>query len=173
MRICLLGMPGCGKSLTGKKLSEISGLSFIEIDEMIENKIKMTITDIFRTFGEDYFRNIEREIFENVIKNNNVVISTGGGLACFFDTMKLIKEKCFSVYLYLNEDILFDRLSRNNLNNRPHLSGFNNKEIKSYISKTIKQRESIYKQADLTVNADDCPENISRFIMSNVKNLKR
>ena len=66
-KICLIGMPGSGKSTIGKEIANIIGYNFIDTDKLIEVKIGMKISKIFQSKGEEYFRKIEKNIFERTI----------------------------------------------------------------------------------------------------------
>ena len=77
--IVLIGMMGSGKSSIGKILSKKLNLEFIDIDSKIEEKENMTISQIFETKGEEYFRKLEEIISINNLKLQNKVISLGGG----------------------------------------------------------------------------------------------
>ena len=96
-RICLIGMPGSGKSTIGKQLSDKLKYSFFDTDEEIEKKEKTKIKDIFLKKGEDYFRSVETDIFNDLMNKNKIVISTGGGLVIKnLDKLKI----SFNIYLY-------------------------------------------------------------------------
>lgn len=77
--IVLIGMPGCGKTTIGKMAASVLNKKFIDMDEYIENKYKITIPEIFKR-GEEYFRNIESLAAVEVSNEYDVVISTGGGV---------------------------------------------------------------------------------------------
>ena len=77
--IVFLGMMGSGKSSIGYLVSKKLNLSFIDIDNLIKKKIKMSISEVFKRKGEDYFRDIEEKITLKALKNTNEVISLGGG----------------------------------------------------------------------------------------------
>ena len=78
MRIYLIGMPGCGKSTLGKKLSEKLNYEFIDMDNYIEKNACMFIDEIFDSYGEDYFRQLETNTLHEFLSLDNVVIATGG-----------------------------------------------------------------------------------------------
>ena len=173
MRICIIGMPGCGKTKIGKRLSELTDMLFIEIDTLIERHFDLSVTDIFETHGEHRFREVEKVMLKEAMKYENAVISTGGGLPCFFDNLKVIKQNSFSVYLKLTEDLLIQRLTNTGeLKKRPLFSNLNEEEVKVYLSKTLKERDSYYKQADLILNANDTFENICNSILDNMKDFR-
>ena len=73
--LIFLGMMGAGKSSIGYLVSKKLNLVFTDIDNLIENKIGMNISDIFKNLGEKYFREIEEKITLKALKKNNNVIS--------------------------------------------------------------------------------------------------
>ena len=77
--IVLVGMPGCGKSTVGKALAKKLGRSFIDSDEAIIQKAKMSIPEFFEKFGEDAFRNLESEVIQELSAQTGIVLATGGG----------------------------------------------------------------------------------------------
>ena len=77
--IVLIGMPGCGKSTIGKLLSEKTGRTFADSDELIVSLAGKTIPEIFTEDGEDVFRNWETQALETIGKGSGQVIATGGG----------------------------------------------------------------------------------------------
>ncbi len=77
--IVLTGMPGSGKSTVGKILAKSTSREFVDTDEMIVSKMNMEITDIFKKYGEDYFRNLESECIAEASRIGGRVIATGGG----------------------------------------------------------------------------------------------
>jgi len=77
--IVLTGFMGTGKSVVGRKLSELLHMDFLDTDEEIE-KQHGSIEDIFRLHGEQFFRDCEQKISQQLSKSSNTVIATGGGL---------------------------------------------------------------------------------------------
>ena len=78
-RICIIGMPGSGKSTIGSLLSEKLQYRFIDLDHEIEIDTGLKIKEIFKNRGEDNFRKIETAMLREMIVKDNVIISTGGG----------------------------------------------------------------------------------------------
>ena len=105
LKICIIGMPGSGKSTIGRILSKKLNYKFFDTDESIENETKSKINDIFTNKGEAHFRELETRVLNKLIKINKVVISTGGGIIL---KNKIILDKCFNIYLQCDEDILID-----------------------------------------------------------------
>lgn len=77
--IVLIGMPACGKSSVGRRLSKMTGREYLDSDPLIEEKAGMTIPEIFEKFGEKHFRDIEAEVIKELSQRNGIIISTGGG----------------------------------------------------------------------------------------------
>ena len=81
--LTLTGMMGDGKTTIGKALSKHFSMEFIDIDKIIEKKLKLTIEEIFEQMGEVFFRKLEEKITLQEIEKNNRVISLGGW--CFYE----------------------------------------------------------------------------------------
>ena len=161
-RICIIGMPGSGKSTIGKQLSEKLKYSFFDTDEEIEKQEKIKIKDIFSKKGENYFRSVETAVFSKLINKNKIIISTGGGLVIKnLDKLKI----SFNIYLYCSLDILTQRASRNNL--RPLL----NEDTSSQMKNLFNERKDIYnKAADITINTTINPKNTINEILKEINN---
>ena len=90
--IIIIGMPGSGKSSIGRNLAKNLNREFIDIDKEIEKNQNMSIPNIFKNYGEQYFRNIEKEMVEKVGKLQGKVISTGGGVIIDRDNYYPLKQ---------------------------------------------------------------------------------
>lgn len=90
--IIIIGMPGSGKSSIGRNLAKNLNREFIDIDKEIEKNQNMSIANIFKNYGEQYFRNIEKEMVEKVGKLQGKVISTGGGVIIDSDNYYPLKQ---------------------------------------------------------------------------------
>lgn len=80
MNIVLTGFMATGKTAIGRAIAEISNYSFEDTDSMIVTKTGMEINDIFQKYGEQHFRDLEREAVKEAAKMDNTVIATGGGV---------------------------------------------------------------------------------------------
>ena len=160
--ICLIGMPGSGKSTIGKLLSEKLKYSFFDTDQEIEKREKNKIQNIFSIKGEDYFRSVETQVFNELVEKKKIVISTGGGL--ILNNLEKLKLS-FNIYLYCNIDVLIQRASRNNL--RPLLS----QNTPLQMTNLFNERKDIYiKIADVTINATDNQNVTITEIIKKIKN---
>lgn len=99
-RIVLLGMPCSGKSSVGKAVAERLNCRFIDMDTVIEEKVHMTIEDIFAKYGEDKFRQLEAILSKKLGESEGVVISTGGGIVTRPEAIEpLANEESYVIYL--------------------------------------------------------------------------
>jgi shikimate kinase len=151
-RIFLIGYMGSGKTTTGKRLSKKYGLDFIDLDHYIESRHFKTVSQLFQEKGEDGFREIERELLREVADFENIIISTGGGTACFFDNMELMNQKGETVYLKASAADLSEYLSTAS-KDRPLLAQKSGEELSDFISEMLQKREPFYSQAKHTVDA--------------------
>ena len=155
--IILLGYMGVGKSYIGKKLSEELKIDFFDLDNYIELSEKQSISNIFYEKGEIHFRNIENKCLDLLLKKKvNYVISTGGGTPCYSNNIELIKKNVDLKSFYLKSSItnLTNRLFSEK-ENRPLISSIDSKkELNSFISKHLFERNFFYNQADFIINID-------------------
>jgi shikimate kinase len=167
-KILLLGYMGSGKSVTGKLLAEQLGIMFYDLDELIENRLEISIPEIFRQKGEIYFRKIEHQVFHELIHNNETfVLSLGGGTPCYANNHLLLSgTNTVSVYLNASIDTLYSRLASER-NKRPLIANLNDYAFKEYIAKHLFDRSYFYNQATfrLLVN-NKKPEAIATEILN-------
>lgn len=164
MNIILTGMPACGKSTVAKILGKKLNAEVIDTDEEIERAYG-AISEIFKNFGEQKFRDIESEVIQNVCKRKNVIISTGGGSILKKENIESFKKCGKVVYLKADVKTLLSRLENNST--RPLLAGDAEKRIK----KLFAERAEIYdKTADITVPTDGLtPTEVADVILKIIK----
>lgn len=168
MKIFLLGYMGSGKSYIGKQLAESLGYLFTDLDEEIEKKENSSIPEIFEKKGEVYFRKLERQMLEDVIKSGtSLVISLGGGTPCYGDNMEIIREasNSTSFYLKLKVENLTERLFKEK-EHRPLISHLEDREkLEEFIRKHLFERGFYYNQSEHIINCDSLsPEEIIKEI---------
>jgi shikimate kinase len=153
--IFLIGMPSSGKSTLGRLLAKALNFTFVDMDERIEVKEMASIGDIFRMKGEDYFRKIESEVLKQIKPNQQFVISTGGGVPCFFDNMEFIKANGTSIFLDVPPAILAKRIMNSTTNNRPLIDkNKSENDVLQDIENRYQNRLKFYQQADLQVDGE-------------------
>lgn len=150
--LVLVGLMGAGKSAIGRRLATRLRLPFSDADAEIERAAGLTIEDIFETYGEDAFRDVERRVIARLLHEELQVISTGGGAFMDLDTRHIIAERGISLWLRADLDLLVARTARRN--NRPLLKHGNRREI---LAKLMDQRNPIYARADITIDSRDGP----------------
>ena len=149
--IFLAGFMGCGKTTLGRKLASRLGYMFIDLDHVLEAHVGMTIAEYFSAHGEAAFRELESEVLKTTPYPDNAIISTGGGLPCFFDNMQWINGHGKSIYIQLAPKILADRLEHEKVT-RPVLQNRHGDELIAFIADKLVEREVFYKQATIVAN---------------------
>ena len=151
--LILVGMMGAGKTTVGRRLAARLGRRFLDSDEEIEKAAQMTIPEIFAQRGEPEFRAGEMRVISRLLKENDLVLATGGGAFVNPETRALVKSGAVSVWLKADLDVLFERVSRRS--NRPLLK---TADPKGTLEKLIEDRYPIYAEADITVTSRDVPQ---------------
>ena len=146
--LVLTGMMGSGKSTIGKSLSDRLNTKFIDIDNIIEKKLSLSISQIFESKGEDFFRDKEREETIKALNNENIVIALGGGAFMDETIRENIKKSSFSVWLDIDIDEIFKRTKSNK--KRPLLKNIS----KENLEKLNEERKKPYLLADCKINCN-------------------
>lgn len=155
--ILLTGFSGSGKSTIGPLLANSLGYEFVDLDHAIEISAGKPITRIFAEEGEEYFRGLELQTLKELVEQNNLVISLGGGVLENDHSYALVKGCGTLVYLKSPPRALARRLC--NKTDRPLLKGENNRklsreEIEEKIKEILAKREPRYESAAITVQTD-------------------
>jgi shikimate kinase len=156
--IFLIGYSGVGKTYWGKLWSELSGLTFYDLDDMVEEQNEKTISEIFASDGEEHFRNLETAALRTFVNSKNVIVATGGGTPCFNNNISWMNKTGVTVYLQSSAVNILKRLEGEK-EKRPLIKDRKEEELLFYISEKIKERETFYKQATIILNIDDLPQN--------------
>jgi shikimate kinase/shikimate kinase/3-dehydroquinate synthase len=147
--LVFLGMMGSGKSSIGSLIAKKLLLNFIDIDNVIENELGLSIKKIFETKGENYFRKFEEKTTLKKLKSSSTVISLGGGAFSNKEIRKEVIKNHISFWLNWSDDILLNRIK----NSKKRPLAFNSSE--NEIIDLIKKRSNIYSKALYKIECDN------------------
>ena len=150
--VVLVGMMGAGKSSIGRRLAERLGVAFVDADSEIETAHRMSIPDIFATYGEAYFRAGEARVIARLLDGGPQVLATGGGAFMNPDTRAAIGAKGISIWLNAEFEVLMRRIKRRH--NRPLLKSDDAGET---LRALITERYPVYAEAEITIKSRDVP----------------
>ncbi len=119
MLVSLIGLPGSGKSTVGRQLARRLQIPFADSDHVIEARIGESIRQYFEREGEDSFRDVEAEVIDDLTRNAQGILSTGGGTVLRLANRQSLSQRSSVVYLKSTPDELFKRLRHDR--NRPLL----------------------------------------------------
>jgi shikimate kinase len=154
MNIYFVGFMGCGKSHYSKILSREVMMPAFDMDNIIEDLEGEDIYELFFEKGENYFREVEHRVVQDLIKiNKGYLIACGGGTPCFYNNMELMNQRGATIYLKASKEYLYDRL-KNSRETRPLIAMMNNIELLEFIDKTLQEREPFYKLATATIDIE-------------------
>jgi len=148
--IYIIGFMGSGKTTIGRELALRLGWSFVDLDKKIEEHTGKTIPEIFSQKGEEYFRETETAILENLKNVKNTVISTGGGAPCHHGNMDLMLDTGLTIYLKLTPGELKSRLS-DSRGDRPLIMNLDDENLMIFIEKKLSDREKWYDRSEIII----------------------
>lgn len=163
--IIIIGFMGVGKTTVSSALSQMIGMDLLVIDDLIVEKEGMSISKIFKEYGEEYFRNSETNTLQDLQASERIVISTGGGIVLRDINIDYMKNLGTVVLLTASVATIYERVKDSV--ERPILKNNMNTE---FISSLLEKRKARYeKAADIIVNTDNksveevCKEIISKL----------
>jgi len=148
--LTLTGMMGVGKSTVGRALSKHLSMDFIDIDKIIEKKLKLTIQKVFEHNGEQFFRKFEEKVTLSENKKKNQIISLGGGAFMNKKIRDSVISETKSFWLDLDNVLLEKRLAKSK--KRPLLI---KKNIKLTLEKIYNERKSTYSLANYKIDCNN------------------
>ena len=155
--VVLVGLMGSGKSTVGRRLANKIKLGFIDSDNEIENAAGCSIADIFEMYGEKAFRDVEEKVLTRLLREQPIVLATGGGAFISPIIRKLVSKHAISIWLRADLEVLLERTGRNL--NRPLLRTGDPRNI---LQKLMTDRHPIYQTAVITVDTSE--EDLSRTV---------
>lgn len=163
--IVLTGFMGTGKTAVGRKLSMLLNMELIDVDTEIEKSQQMTISEIFKQFGESRFRDIETEMIQKLSELKDVIISTGGGAVLKQENMDALRKHGVIFCLMAFPETILKRTSLNS--NRPLLKV---EDPFGRIKELLDFRRPFYEKADIVVDTEGkTPMQIAEEIIERMK----
>ncbi len=164
--IFLCGFMGCGKSTVGRKVASILKCDFVDMDHYIEKSEGRSISEIFQSDGEKYFRDIETETIKK-FKGSSGVIATGGGALLREENGLAAKECGIPVFIDTKFSVCYNRIKDDK--KRPIAFNSTEAELKELYDK----RKKLYiKNSLITVNGNIPVIVVAKEIINAVNNLK-
>jgi len=163
--IFLIGLMGAGKTTLAQYIAQLDNqiINFVDTDEIISTQHQLSISDIFKLKGETYFRNCEHELILNSAFEN-AVVATGGGLPCYNNTIELLLQKGWVIYLKVAPTTLAERLW-NEKESRPLLNDCVTKQqLIEKLEILTREREMYYEKAHLIISYKEDLEKIYQKI---------
>ena len=164
MNIVLVGFMGTGKTVVGRRLAERLNMIFVDLDELIEGKLKLSVNEIFERFGEHFFREIEREVVSEISNRHNLVVATGGGIVLDNRNVANLKKMGCMIHLFARSDVILERTR--DTHHRPLLET-GDRDVR--IERLLHERKPFYAQAHYEIDTsgldvEDVVEKIVRHI---------
>ena len=151
--IVFLGMMGSGKTSIGLLISKKLNLQFYDIDQIIEKKLAMSISDIFEKKGEKFFRDFEEKTTLKILKERESVISLGGGAFINKKIREEILKNHFSFWLNWNSKTLIQRIQKNRKRPIALKSSFDE------LIDLIRKRSLVYSKSKYKINCEQLSKN--------------
>lgn len=148
--ITIVGLMGAGKSVIGRKVAAKLKIPFVDADAEIEKAAKMTVADIFTSYGEPEFRRLEKSVIKRVLESGPQILATGGGAYMDDETRDVIGENGVCLWLSADIELLMQRVSKKTT--RPLLRNPNPRGV---MEDLINERYPLYALADLEVASQD------------------
>ncbi len=148
--IFFTGFMGSGKSTYAKKTAAQWQVPFIDLDVEISRRNNKSIAAIFEEYGEDHFRNQEKNVLTELIRSAATphIFALGGGSICFNNVAELVLKNGLLIYLQADAKTLLHRIEESKTP-RPLLKGKTGMELLSFIENLLKQREVYYNRAHI------------------------
>ena len=148
--IVFVGLMGAGKTAIGRKVAAALDLPFADSDHEIETASRMSIADLFESYGEPEFRALEQRVIARILEHGPQVLSTGGGAFMNEQARAVIAGHGVSVWLKADIDVLMERVSKKQ--SRPLLK---NPDPRAVMERLMAERYPVYATADVTVLTRD------------------
>lgn len=154
--IFLAGFMGTGKSTVGRLLAKKLGYSFTDLDEELVRQAGCSIPEIFKSEGEQGFRQREKDGLSKLIRPEGIILATGGGAVLDQENRNLLIQNGYLVGLLADEQTIWERIGTDP--NRPLLQG---KHARQRIHDLLQQRLKVYEALPYCVDTQNMsPEQV-------------
>ncbi len=140
--IYIIGFMGSGKTSVSKQLADMTKIQRIEMDQIITDRERMSVAEIFAKKGEAYFRTQETELLKELAKIAPKIVSCGGGVAMNAENVEEMRRAGKIICLTASPEVIYERVKDST--ERPLLNGNMNVE---YIAKLMEARRPFYEKA--------------------------
>lgn len=162
LNISLIGMPSCGKTTISLELGKLLNKEVVDSDVLIEKEINMPISQFLNKDNENIFRDIESKVIDNISKQNNLIISTGGGVIKRKENIDYLRRNSVIIFIDRDLELLQTTSSRPLSNNKTDLQKLYNERYDIYVSSCdyiVKNNDELKSTIDEILGVYD--ENIS------------
>jgi shikimate kinase len=142
--IFLCGMPGCGKTTIAKKVSKQLQWKCLDLDYFISEITSKSPSQWIMENGEEVFRKIESETLQQLVFNENTIVSVGGGTPCFYNNLEWMQQHGTCIYISLPVKALWSRVAAKGVKTRPLLG--NEQEALQKLTDLFEVRSPFYEQ---------------------------
>ncbi|MBN2487215.1 MAG: shikimate kinase [Bacteroidales bacterium] len=154
MRLFIIGYKSSGKTTIGKKLANRLNLEFVDLDHEIEARESKSVPELYNSIGDAGFRLLEWEALREIVKRDNIIVSTGGGAPCHCNNMGLMEKYGDVLYIQLDNDTLVSRL-KHAVKDRPIVKNKTDQELREYIADLRYRCEHHYLRAKYVIDGKD------------------
>ena len=152
--IYLIGFSGTGKSLSGVKAAELLQLPFVDMDDVIEYRMRKSIPEIFEQNGEDEFRTMETDLLLELSKKTSRVVSTGGGVPVREVNREIMRSSGIIILLTATPDTVHKRLTACQHRNRTLRPLLGDDVPEQRVANLLSEREIAYSCADRAIDTE-------------------
>ena len=147
--LALIGFMGTGKSSVGRTLAAQLRFAFVDTDRLIEKRAAKSIARIFAEDGEAAFRELERQVVQELAGLRRTVMSTGGGIGANPAHLASLKQHALVVCLWARPDAIWRRVRH--ATHRPLLQ---DPDPLAKINRLLAERAPVYRMADVLINTE-------------------
>ena len=148
-KVYLVGFMGAGKTSVGRSLARRLDWRFVDVDEQIEERERLTVSDIFVRHGEPYFRGLERAVLASQVPLRHAVVATGGGTFVDPQNRAMMKADGLAVWLDVPLEDVIARIPQDG--RRPLAAD------RANLERLFHSRRAAYEEAHLCIHAGRAP----------------